>query len=807
MIKSYFKIAWRNLVSNKASSLINIGGLAIGITIALLNGLWVWDELSFNKYHDNYARITQVMTTGTDTEDGPFVNNSLPYPLATALNNDYKDNFKHIVRASWAKEYILSAGEKKVSRNGMFMDEGAPEMLTLKMLSGERSGLNDPYSIMLCASAAKALFDGADPVGRTIMLNNKTSMNITGVYEDLPLNTQFKDVKFISTWKYWVSQNEWVEKRALNDWNNNFIKLYAEIKPGADIAAVNDHIKNVVLENVRGVEKFKHQVKRNVRAFLHPMSAWHLYPKAMTTPADGPVRMVWVIGIIGTFVLLLACINFMNLSTARSEKRARETGIRKALGSMRKQLIFQFFSESFLVVILAFALACLLITMLLPWFNDLAAKQIHMIWNNAYFWLMSAGFIIITAVLAGSYPALYLSSFKPIKVLKGTYRAGRFAAIPRKAMVVMQFTISIALVISTIVISRQVSYTKDRPVGYTREGLLMLEMKSDDFNGKYDLLRTSLLNTGMVEEIAESMGKVTELWSNNQGFDWVGRTPAQDESLGTIAITHEYGKTVGWQFIAGRDFSRDLAGDSSGVVINETAAQYLALPNPVGETITWKWRENPPYPYKVLGVIKDMVMSSPYKPVEPSLYFVKALNGGVNWIDIRVKPGVTMSKALPAIEDVFKKIIPSAPFDYKFADEEYAAKFIAEERFGTLVTFFSILAIFISCLGLFGLSAFTAEQRTKEIGVRKVLGASIFNIWRLLSKDFALLVLIALLMAIPVAYYFMHNWLDNYPYRTTLSWWIFAVSGAGALIITLLTVSFQSIKAAVVNPVKSLKMD
>jgi len=807
MIKSYIKIAWRNLIYNKFSSLINIGGLAMGITIALLNGLWIWDELSFNKYHDNYDRITQVMTTGTDPKDGIFINNSLPYPLTATLQRDYKDAFKHIVRASWAQEYILSAGEKKISRNGIFMDEGGPEMLTLKMLSGKRAGLNDPYSIMLCSSAAKALFGDIDPVGSILVINNKTSLNITGVYEDLPLNTQFKDVKFISTFKYWVSQNDWIEKRAINDWNNGFIKLYAEILPGADLVAVNSRIKNAMLENIRGLEKFKKHEQAGISVFLHPMSDWHFYPQAMQTPANGPVRMVWLIGTIGLFVLLLACINFMNLSTARSEKRAKETGIRKALGSMRMQLIYQFFSESFLVVILSFAMSCLLITALLPWFNQLAGKQINMVWNNPYFWVMGVGFIIITAVLAGSYPSLYLSSFKPIKVLKGTYRAGRFAAIPRKAMVVMQFTISVVLVICTIVIYRQVNYSKDRPVGYSREGLLLLEMKSADFNGKYDLLRTSLLNTGMVDEMAASMGKTTEVRSSNNGFDWAGRNPAQDESFGTLAVTHEFGKTVGWQVMAGRDFSRALAGDSSGVVINEAAAQYFAFPDPVGETITWKWRDKAPYPYKILGVIKNMVMESPYKSVEPTLFFVKSLNGGVNWIDIRVKPGVSMSKALPAIENVFKKIIPSAPFDYKFADAEYAAKFIAEERFGTLVAFFSILAIFISCLGLFGLSAFTAEQRIKEIGVRKVMGASIYSIWRLLSKDFALLVIIALLMAMPLAWYFMHNWLDNYPYRTTLSWWIFVMCGAGALIITLVTVSFQSIKAAAMNPVKSLKMD
>jgi len=806
MFKNYFKIAWRNLVKNRVSSIINIGGLTIGIAVAILIGLWIYDELSFNKYHVNYDRIAQIMVRGNDPKRGPFINNAVQYPLATEMQTNYKGNFSHIVRSSWPGSYILSAGEKKLSQTGQFMDPDAPAMLTLKMLKGNWAGLNDTYSIILSASVAKALFADKDPMNQVVTLNNKTSVKVTGVYEDLPQNTQFKDIRFFSPWNLWVANNDWIPKRA-TDWYNHFLKLYAAIKPGIDFNTVNNNIKDAELQNVKKLEAYKEDAALEPQVFLHPMSKWHLYPYKRGITDDKPVAMVWMIAIIGMFVLLLACINFMNLSTARSEKRAKEVGIRKTIGSKRKQLVYQFFTESFLVVLFSFVLACLLVTFSLSWFNTLAAKEMVMPWTDIYFWISSLGFILFTALLSGSYPAFYLSSFKPVKVLKGSFRVGRLAAIPRKALVVMQFTVSVALIISTIVVYRQLQFAKDRPVGYDREGLITMEMKSEDFNGKYDLLRTSLLGTGVVDNMSESMGKVTEVVSGNDGFDWRGRDPNKDKSFATLAVTHEHGKTVGWQFIAGRDFSRQLATDSAGIVMNEAAVRYTGLTNPVGETITWKWRDNPPKPYTVLGVVRDMVMASPYEPVEPTFFFVKALNGGVSWINIKVKPGVAMHQALPRIEACFKKLVPAVPFDYKFVDEQYAIKFAAEERISRLAGFFATLAIIISCLGLFGLASFVAEQRTKEIGVRKVLGASLFDVWRLLSIEFAVLVIISLVIAAPVAYYFMHGWLQNYPYRTALSWWIFASAGLGSLAITLLTVSSQAIKAALASPVKSLRTE
>ena len=749
MIKNYFKTAWRNLSRNKISSFINIGGLSIGMAVALLIGLWIYDELSFNSYHKNHSRIGRILIKGNDAEEGPFVSTSLPYPLATELRENYKGNFKHIVRASWEQEYILSAGDKKLSGAGQFMDPDAPEMFTLKMVKGSWSGLKDMHSIILSSSIAKALFGNTDPVNQVVMINNKTNVKVTGVYEDLPLNSAFNQIKFLSTWDLWVSENDWILKRAANDWMNHFLRIYAEIPSNSSFEIVNKNIAAAEMQKIKSIDKYKEHTARNPEIFLHQMKDWHLYPFKKGITDDKPVRMVRLVGIIGLFVLLLACINFMNLSTARSEKRAKEVGIRKTIGSRRKHLLYQFFSESLVVVIISFFLSCLLVSIFLPWFNDLSAKEMVMPLSNPYFWLISVGFIFITGMLAGSYPALYLSSFKPIKVLKGTFRTGRLAAVPRKVLVVIQFTVSVALIISTIVVYRQVQFAKDRPVGYTREGLIMMEMKSGDFNGKYDLIRTELLNTGAVAEMSQSMGRVTEVASGNNGFDWKGKDANKEESFGTLGVTYDHGKTIGWQFVSGRDFSRTHATDSSAVVINQAAAEYMGLKDPVGETITWKWRDNDPKPYTIVGVIKDMVMESPYEPIEPTLFFIKPLNGGVNWINIKINPAIAINNALPKIEAVFKKLVPAAPFDYSFVDQEYALKFAAEERISKLSGFFAVLAILISCLGLFGLATFVAEQRTKEIGVRKVLGASVYNVWHLLSKEFAFLVIISLVIAGP----------------------------------------------------------
>ncbi len=800
MFQNYFKIAWRNLKTNKASSTISIGGLAVGMTVAILIGLWLWDELSYNKSFTNYGRIVQVMEHQT-TNGIVHSNTSIPFPLGNELRTAYGNDFKYVVMSSWPGDHILSSGKKIISQPGIYMDIDAPRMLSLKMLKGSQDGLKEPNSILLSASAAKAMFAEADPMDKLMKIDNKVSVKVTGVYADIPPNTDFGTRRFIAPWNLYITSEPWILKNK-DEWNDNSYQLFAQLAEGKNLEAVNKSIVRSIFNHVPAVNK----KADNPLVFLHPMADWHLRSNWDENGINtgGLIQYVWLFGMVGLFVLLLACINFMNLSTARSEKRAKEVGIRKAAGSLRQQLVSQFYCESLLIVLFAFVASLPTVWLLLPWFNEVAAKQIAFPWLNPLFWTSAIVFILFTGLVAGSYPALYLSSFQPVKVLKGTFKTGRFAALPRKALVVVQFTVSLALIISTMIIYRQIQYSKNRPIGYNRNGLMMIQMKSPDFYGKIDLLARDLKNSGAIMNMAESSSPMTQVWSNSDGFEWEGKDPTLKGEFATNWVTHDYGKTVGWKIAEGRDFSRKFATDSTGVVLNKAAVKMMNLRNPLGAIIR-NVHDTKKRTYKVIGVTEDLVMDSPYKPVKQAMYFLDAEN--VNWMELKLSPTSSAAESRAKIESAFKKYIPSAPFDYQFADTEFAAKFATESRIGTLATFFASLAIFISCLGLFGLASFVAEQRTKEIGVRKVLGASVLNLWNLLSKEFILLVALSFLIAVPLSYYFMHGWLQDYEYRTQISWWVFVVAGLGALIITLITVSFQAIKAATASPVKSLRTE
>ncbi|GGH38792.1 ABC transporter permease [Dyadobacter endophyticus] len=799
MLKNYLKIALRNLVKSKGYSFINIGGLAVGMAVAMIIGLWVYDEFSYNRYHENYNRIAKVIETGVFEGRVYDGGEHTSYPLGKYLREHHKDDFDYVIQSSWIDAHILAYKDNKFTKNGAYMSAEAPRLFTLHMLSGTRDGLKEPNSIIIAESVAKALFGKENPMDKIVKLDNRLDVKVTGVYEDLPFNTEFRELTFLAPWDLYEATQNWVQTaRDEEQWNNNSWQLLVQIRPNATFEGVSEKIKSIKMQHTPEARFL------NPRNYLLPMSEWHLKGTWDDRgQPDGRIRYVWLFGIIGAFVLLLASINFMNLSTARSEKRAKEVGIRKAIGSLRAQLINQFFSESFMVVFLAFIFAIVIVAFALPAFNELAGKQMTFPWTNGYFWLAGFAFCFLTGLLSGSYPALYLSSFQPVKVLKGTFNAGRFAAMPRKVLVVLQFTVSVTLIIGTAIVYKQIQHAKNRPVGYDRNGLITVEINTPELSSQYNRLRSELLGTGAVVEMSTSSSPSTFLGSNNGGFSWPGKDPNFHDNFGTIGVSHDFGKTVGWQFIGGRDFSRKFSTDSLGMVMNESALKYMGFKEPsevIGQTV--KWGENP---YKVVGVIHDMVMSSPFSPVHPTLFMVNY--GWANVINVKLKPGLPIRESLDKVAAVFREVNPGSPFDYKFTDQEYALKFAAEERIATLATVFAGLAIFISCLGLFGLASFTAEQRTKEIGVRKVLGASIGNLWALLSREFVILVIISFLISIPTAWYFLNNWLQKYEYRTEITWWIFVAAGAGALVVTLATVSYQAIRAALLDPVKSLRSE
>lgn len=795
MLKNFLTVAWRNLRRHRLHSGLNIAGLAVGMGVALLIGLWVADELSFDHYDPHYRRVAEVMQNRTF--DGTIqTGKAIPVPLGEELRKSYGSDFKYVAMSTWCWGHTMSAGEKHLFVSGCFMQPDGPEVLGLTIVEGAKEGLRDASSIIVSRSLARSLFGDRSALNKTVRLDDQDNFTITGVYEDFPRNSTFyqKECVFVAPWEYYAAHS--LSKENLTDWGDNSWLLFVQLADNTDMTAVSGKIRDVKLNNVSTDDKRAHP-----QLFLYPMDKWHLYSQFKDGQIDGGrIEYVWLFGIIGVFVLLLACINFMNLSTASSERRAKEVGIRKTMGSLRRQLVGQFYCESLLFAGLAFGCALLLAKLAMPFFNMLSGKAIDLPWDQSVFWLAGVGFAVLTGFIAGSYPALYLSAFRPVKVLKGVARAGRNAAIPRQVLVVLQFTVGVLLMIGTAVVFRQIQYAKDRPVGYNREGLVNVEMATDTINRHFDAMRTDLLTSGVVTAAAESTSPATAVSWNTGAVNWPGKDPNVMADFANIHITDGYGKTVGWQFVSGRDFRPHFATDSLAVVLNETAVRYMDLKEPVGQIIEFGGQ-----PFRIIGVIRDMLMESPYEPVKPTIFHLS--KNAYDYLYLRVNPGVGAHTAIEQIGKIFKVYAPDVPFEYRWVDQAFAEKFANEERTGNLAGVFAVLAIFISCLGLFGMASFLAEQRIKEIGIRKVLGATVLNLWGMLSRDFLALVAVALLIAVPSGWYLMNRWLQHYAYRTEIAWWIFAAAGAGAILITMLTVSYQSIKAALRNPVSALRSE
>jgi putative ABC transport system permease protein len=791
MFQNYFRLAWRHLGKNRGYTFINVAGLSIGMAIALIIGLWISDETSFDHYAPNHSRLAagwlNMRLNNATKKEEFFTGTTIMMPLGNALQTQYKDLFSRVAMTFGNGGRLFNYGEKTVSGISNISQSDLPGMFGFRMLNGTSDAIKDPSTIIISKSLATALFGNSDPMGKAVKVDNNLVYRIGGIYADLPKNTTFNGLQAVFPWGN--AENSY--HRDNTNWRDHNGALYVELVPGINAEQATARVKNLTTPH----EKDFHE-----EVLIYPLDKAYLYSQfEFNKPVGGRITMVWLFGIIGGFVLLLACINFMNLATARSEKRAREVGIRKTIGSLRSQLIAQFLSESVLLAVIALCFAMSIALASLPFFNELAAKQMSIPWTSPQFITVIFCFTIFTGLLAGSYPAFYLSAFRPVKVLKGKIRVGKSATLPRQVLVVLQFAVSLILIIGTTIVYRQILYTKDRPVGYNREGLFTVDMNTPDIGNHYEALRAELIQKGLAANVAASNMKPTA-FNDGNGLEWAGKTPDQNTTgFNNVNITPDYGKTIGWTITRGRDMSRDFLTDSNAAILNEKAVRSIGFKDPIGQVVKLFDRS-----YTVVGVCANMINNNPYDTAENAIFV-----GGryTSVMIVRMNPGKSPHKVLADMAGVFKKYNPSSPFIYKFVDEAQAAKFETEERVGNLAAVFAGLAIFISCLGLFGLAAFVAEQRTKEIGVRKVLGADLLNLWGLLSKEFLKLTTISILIGIPVAYYGMNKWIESYLYHAPLSWWIFASAGLGLIAITLCTVSYQALKAALMNPVNSLRSE
>ncbi|MDN5287894.1 MAG: transporter permease [Mucilaginibacter sp.] len=789
MLKNHFKIAWRNLFRNKTLSFINIMGLSLGMAFAMLIGMWIHFETSFNAFNKNKDRIALVgRNLLLNNEKSTTFNVVLP--LYDELKNNYPE-IKRATRLDWQTKHSLIIGNNKFNKTGLYVDPDFLKMFSFHIIKGNmETALNDPNSIVLTASLATALFGKEDPLGKVIKVDNQYNVQVSAIVQDAPKNSSV-DFQFLAPFEFKVKNIADV-RNSKGRWDNNFLCTMVELKEGVSMEALSKKIAPLLMQKNTGI--------KTQTLFLYPMARWRLYGEFKNwAEAGGKIAYIRLFGIIGIFILLIACVNFMNLSTARSEKRAREVGIRKTVGSRRGQLIIQFLTESMLTAFFAFLISIILIQILLPYLKDLGFEDVRFDFSNVGLLASMLAVCIITGLAAGSYPALYLSSFLPVKVLKGVIKQGKDAVNFRKVLVVSQFVISMALIISTIIVFQQINHAKNRSIGYDPNNLISLNT-TQDITKNYDILKHDLLSTGYIEAVTKASSGMTWVNYDFTHFSWTGKDPNADISLDVVMTEWDYEKAARLKFIAGRPFSREYKTDSSGVILNEAALRVIGYKEPIGKTI--KLGDEV---LTITGVIKNVLINNPFKPVSPEAILFNPSN--VNTVLIRLKEHADLKKSLAAIKPIVERYNPSLPFEYSFADEDFAKKFATENQVAKLAGIFAGLAIFISCLGLFGLAMFMAERRSKEISIRKVLGASVTNLWLLLSKEFVWLVLIACLIASPLAFWLMHGWLQNYEYRIAIHWWIFAIAGLLAVIVALITVSTQAIKAAVANPAKRLKAE
>ena len=792
MFKNYFKTAWRSLARGRSFSFINIAGLAVGMAGAILILLWISNEVSFDRFHRNKDRLYRIYSMTEIPGEKHNTIGVVSQPLGPALQQEFPE-VEAFSRVANVDGFLFTVGGRSFTGiEGSVVDTAFFKLFSFPLVSGAPcEQLKNIHSIVITERLAVKLFGTTAAMGKTIRLDSVDNFTVTGVLKDPPPNTQFT-FDYLLPWAYWQKIG-WYN----DNWVSNNMPTYVLLRPNVDVAEFNAKIRNLTRLKAGRNDLWVH--------FAYPLSQLHLHGEFVDgRPSGGRIVQVRVFEWITAFILVIACINFINLSTARSEQRAKEVGVRKVAGAGRFSLIGGFMTEAFLTTCIAGGLALVIAQLVLPAFSTLIGTSLRMPYDSGSFWLFALAFLLVTSVLAGSYPALYLSAFKPVGIFRKEFRRPRALFTPRRVLVVAQFTFAIVFIISTLIIRKQLQYAESRDTGYSRDALIYLPLEGE-IRKNYASIRHDLLASGVAEGVSMNMLPMILNNVDTWGLRWPGEQP-HDTIIGLNLFSEDADlvRTAGLHLVAGRDIdSYKYPTDSFAVVLNETAVKLMGFKDPIGQVL------RNPYDHQVfhvVGVVKDYVVGSPYSKVPPVVIEGPA-SSYFNVIHFKLNPARSTADNLARAEAIFKKYNPAYPFDYEFSDQRYASLFRHEQRTRTMSGLFAGLTIFISCLGLFGLSAFVAESRVKEIGVRKVLGASVAGIARLLSVEFVWLVVISLVIATPLAWYAMDRWLSDYNYRISIGWETFVVAGISAIVIALGTVSFQAVRAAMANPVKSLRSE
>ncbi|MFY0591032.1 ABC transporter permease [Roseivirga sp.] len=773
---------------NTLYSVINISGLSIGIACSILILLWVQDETSFDKFIPKVNKIHQVWINA-EFDNSVQSWNSVPLPTYEEMKGAHA-KIANTVVTGWGGMRLIAKDDNRIMKRGYYASEEFLEVFEYPMLIGDPSTvMDDPSSIVISEELSNVLFKGADPVGQFVKVDDESTLQVTGVFKNVPENSTFQ-FDYLIPWKHREATQQWVRDNK-NNWGNYSFQVYLELTGDEDEAEVEERVKGMLME------KGQDDIERAF--FLHPMSRWRLHSNFENgKESGGQHEYVTLFTAIAMFILVIACINFMNLATARSEKRAREVGIRKSLGSKRSQLIFQFYGESIVISLISYLIGVLLVFALLPSYNSLVDKRLFLDFQSSQFWIFSVGIILITGIVSGSYPSLYLSSFNPIKTLKGKVSIGKNSNLPRKILVVFQVGVAVILIVGTIVIVKQIDLAKKRDLGYSQEGLISIP-GTEDILDNYDVIKQELLRKGAILNMTRSNSSVTSINSNNF-LSWPGKPESQRVMFVTIVSNYDYAETMGAKMLMGRDFSKEFATDSAAIIVNQAALDIMQLENPIGTQLDL-WGDN----RTLVGVIDNILMGSPYEQVRPMFMILD--DWGYGTMSLRIPATNDIQTKLADIQEVFEQYNPAYPFEYTFTDVDFGRKYTTINLTRDLATIFAFLTIFITGLGLFGLASYMAEQRIKEIGIRKVLGASVSNLVRLISVDFAKLVLLGFVIFSPLAYFGLDQYLGRYTIRTSIDWWVFALTGVIALAFALLIVINQARRAALANPASSLRSE